>query len=54
MVPLAVFFRAAWRNTPAHYRRYFLAAFLPVLPLFMLFGCRDEARNFSVVFPAVV
>ncbi|KWF64983.1 hypothetical protein WL92_04365 [Burkholderia multivorans] len=54
LVPLAVFFRAAWRNTPAHYRRYFLAAFLPVLPLFMLFGCRDEARNFSVVFPAVV
>ncbi|WP_080431532.1 UbiA family prenyltransferase [Burkholderia ubonensis] len=54
LVPLAVFFRAAWRNTPARYRRYFLAAFVPVVPLFLLFGCRDEARNFSVVFPAII
>ncbi|WP_232432482.1 hypothetical protein [Burkholderia ubonensis] len=54
LVPLAVFFRTAWRNTPARYRRYFLAAFVPVVPLFMLFGCRDEARNFSVVFPAII
>nr|WP_230942234.1 hypothetical protein [Burkholderia stagnalis] len=54
LVPLAVFFRAAWRNTPTRYRRYFLAAFVPVVPLFLLFGCRDEARNFSVVFPAII
>jgi hypothetical protein len=54
LVPLAVFFRAAWRATPARYRSYFLAAFLPVLVLFCFFGYRDEARNFSVVFPAIV
>ncbi|WP_230965400.1 hypothetical protein [Burkholderia stagnalis] len=24
-----------------------------MVPLFLLFGCRDEARNFSVVFPAI-
>jgi len=54
LVPLAVFFRAAWRASPALYRRYFLAAFLPVLPLFLLFGFRDEARSFTTVFPAIV
>ncbi|WGY71819.1 hypothetical protein KEC55_18550 [Burkholderia cepacia] len=54
LVPLAVFFRAAWRATPTRYRSYFFAAFLPVLVLFIFFGYRDEARNFSVVFPAVV
>ncbi|MBN3733998.1 hypothetical protein G3N98_24135 [Burkholderia sp. Tr-20390] len=54
LVPLAVFFRAAWCATPARYRTYFLAAFLPVLALFCFFGYRDEARNFSVVFPAIV
>lgn len=54
LVPLAVFFRQAWRATPARYRAYFLAAFLPVLVLFCFFGYRDEARNFSVVFPAIV
>ncbi|MBU9193316.1 hypothetical protein KTD33_02080 [Burkholderia gladioli] len=54
LVPLAVFFRAAWRATPTRYRRYFLAAFLPILVLFLFFGYRDEARNFSVVFPAIV
>ncbi|WP_232440185.1 hypothetical protein [Burkholderia ubonensis] len=54
LVPLAVYFRAAWRNTPARYRRYFFAAFVPVLPLFMLFGYCDESRNFSVVFPAII
>ncbi|AOR70197.1 hypothetical protein BBJ41_21745 [Burkholderia stabilis] len=54
LVPLAVFFRAAWRVTPKRYRSYFFAAFLPVLVLFIFFGYRDEARNFSVVFPAIV
>ena len=54
VVPLAVFFRAAWRATPTRYRSYFFAAFLPVLVLFIFFGYRDEARNFSVVFPALV
>lgn len=54
LVPLVVFFRAAWRASPSIYRQYFLAAFLPVLPLFLLFGFRDEARNFSTVFPAIV
>ncbi|KWA16568.1 hypothetical protein WL26_06600 [Burkholderia cepacia] len=54
LVPLAVFFRAAWRATPGRYRAYFGAAFMPVLVLFFFFGYRDEARNFSVVFPAIV
>jgi len=54
LAPLAVFFRAAWRDTPTRYRRYFLAAFVPVLLLFVLFGFEDEARNFSIVFPAIV
>ncbi|WP_311767149.1 hypothetical protein [Burkholderia cenocepacia] len=54
LVPLAVFFGSAWRATPHRYRIYFLAAFLPVLVLFFFFGYRDEARNFSVVFPAMV
>ncbi|MFP3637299.1 hypothetical protein, partial [Bacillus sp. SIMBA_033] len=31
-----------------------VAAFLPVLPLFVLFGYQDEARNFSIAFPAIV
>lgn len=54
LVPLVLFFRVAWKATPAHYRRYFYAAFLPVFGLFVLFGYKDEARNFSVVFPAIV
>ncbi|RQS64347.1 hypothetical protein DID96_28335 [Burkholderia sp. Bp8963] len=54
LVPLAVFFRAAWRATPTRYRVYFVAAFSPVLVLFFFFGFEDEARNFSVVFPAIV
>jgi hypothetical protein len=54
LIPLAVFFRAAWRASSARYRHYFLAAFLPVFALFVCFGYRDEARNFSVVFPAIV
>ncbi len=54
LIPLAVFFRAAWRAAPARDRQYFLAAFLPVFALFVCFGYRDEARNFSVVFPAIV
>ncbi|MGU7785228.1 hypothetical protein [Burkholderia sp. PU8-34] len=54
LVPLVVFFSAAWRATPTQYRVYFLAAFLPVLVLFVFFGYRDEARNFSIVFPALV
>ncbi|TDV36269.1 hypothetical protein C7405_104178 [Paraburkholderia caballeronis] len=54
LVPLTVFFRAAWRGTPTRYRRYFLAALVPVLPLFVLFGFEDEARNFSIVLPAIV
>ncbi len=54
LVPLVVFFRVAWRTTPARYRYYFFAAFLPVLLLFMFFGYLDEARNFSIAFPAIV
>ncbi|CAB3752007.1 membrane protein [Burkholderia sp. MSh2] len=54
LVPLAVFFRAAWQATPTRYRAYFVAAFMPVLVLFSFFGYRDEARNFSVAFPAIV
>ncbi|WP_423380299.1 hypothetical protein [Burkholderia sp. LMG 32019] len=54
LVPLAVFFGSAWRATPHRYRIYFFAAFLPVLVLFIFFGYRDEARNFSVAFPAIL
>ncbi|TDN69870.1 hypothetical protein [Paraburkholderia sp. BL10I2N1] len=54
LVPLIVFFRHAWRESGARYQRYFFAAFLPVLVLFAFFGYRDETRNFSVVFPAIV
>jgi hypothetical protein len=52
-IPLFVFFRQAWKVSPLHYRRYFLAAFLPLLPLFACFGFGDEARNFSLAFPAI-
>ncbi|WP_348521760.1 hypothetical protein [Burkholderia latens] len=54
LVPLALFFGSAWRVTPRRYRLYFLSAWLPVLVLFFFFGYRDEARNFSVAFPAIV
>lgn len=54
LIPAAVFFRQAWRETGARYKRYFLAAFLPVAILFVLFGYIDEARNFSLAFPAIV
>lgn len=53
LVPGAVFFRAAWRASPALYRQYFFAAFVPVLVLFVLFGYCDETRNFSTVFPSI-
>lgn len=53
-VPLALFFVAAWRASPRHYRQYLLASFVLVLPLFLLFGYRDEWRNFSIMFPALV
>jgi hypothetical protein len=52
-IPLLVFFRPAWKASPLCYRRYFLAAFLPLLPLFACFGFGDEARNFSLAFPAI-
>ena len=54
LIPLAVFFRAAWHHTPTRYRLYFFAAFAPIALLFMLFGFADETRNFSIVFPAIV
>ncbi|WP_429318340.1 UbiA family prenyltransferase [Paraburkholderia sp. GAS448] len=54
LVPLIVFFRHAWRESGTRYRWYFFAAFLPVLVLFAFFGYRDETRNFSIVFPAIV
>jgi len=54
LVPLVVFFRAAWRVTPTVYRHYFFAAFLPVFVLSMFFGYRDEVRNFSTAFPAIM
>lgn len=54
LVPLAVFFRSAWQGTPTPYRRYFFAGFIPLFFLFMCFGYRDEARNFSLLFPAII
>lgn len=54
LVPAIVFFRRAWNVTCSRYKRYFLAAFLPLAVLFMLFGYTDEARNLSLAFPAIV
>jgi hypothetical protein len=54
LVPAVIFFRAAWKNSPSNYRNYFHAAFWPLLILFALFGYKDEVRNFSLAFPALV
>lgn len=54
LIPAVVFFRHAWRETGTRYRRYFIAAFLPLMVLFVLFGYTDEARNLSLAFPAIV
>ncbi len=54
LVPLAVFFAACWRSAPRNLRNYFHAAFWPLLLLFALFGYTDEARNFSLAFPAIM
>jgi hypothetical protein len=54
LIPLAVFFRAAWRRSPAAYRRYLLASALPLAPLFIFFGFEDEFRALALAFPALV
>ncbi len=54
LVPLVAFFREAWRLAPNPYRAYLVAAVGSVLPLFLLFGFHDEARNFSTAFPSIV
>jgi hypothetical protein len=53
LIPALIFFRHAWKSSPWRYRRYFFAAFLPLVPLFACFGFGDEARNFALAFPAV-
>jgi filamentous hemagglutinin family protein len=54
LIPAIVFFRHAWQESGTRYRRYFLAAFIPLAILSALFGYADEARNFSLAFPAIV
>ena len=54
LVPALIFFRCAWRNSPPNYRYFFHAAFWPLLLLFAVFGFKDEVRNFSLAFPALV
>ena len=53
-VPLIVFLYHAWRESPSLYKRYFLAAALPIAALCACFGFEDEARDAALVFPAVV
>ncbi|SPB17830.1 hypothetical protein NOV72_05033 [Caballeronia novacaledonica] len=52
-IPLFVFFREAWKSAPRRYRRYFLAAVVPLLPLYACFGFGDEVRGLSLAFPAI-
>jgi hypothetical protein len=53
-VPIALAGRDAWHASEERWRRYFLAAFLPLLALFIVFGYGDMFRNFSLALPAVV
>lgn len=53
-VPVIVFFWHAWRDTRSLYKRYFLAAALPIAALCACFGFEDEARDAALVFPAIV
>nr|WKF60394.1 hypothetical protein HUO10_004915 [Paraburkholderia busanensis] len=53
-VPLLVFFLHAWRHSPSLYKRYFLAAALPIAALCACFGFEDEARDAALVFPSLV
>jgi hypothetical protein len=52
-IPIALFARRAWQLSEPRWRRYFLAAFLPLLALFIPFGFADMFRNFSLAFPAM-
>ena len=54
MIPLITYFSLAWGNAPRHYRRFFLVSIFVLFPLFVLFGYRDEIRNFSLAFPSVL
>ena len=53
LIPAIVFFREAWKSSPRRYRRYFLAAFVPLIPLYACFGFGDEVRALALAFPAV-
>jgi hypothetical protein len=54
LIPLAVFFRHAWRRSEVRYRRYFVASFVPLLVLFIPFGYKNEIRAFALAYPAFV
>lgn len=53
LVPIVIYFRAAWRLADARYRRYLHAALWPLVVLFIPFGYLDEVRAFSLAFPAL-
>ncbi len=53
LIPIALFSWRAWQLSAPRWRRYFLAAFLPLLALFIPFGYADTFRVFSLAFPAM-
>lgn len=53
IVPLFIYFRAAWRHACARYRYYLHATLWPLVALFIPFGYFDEVRAFSLAFPAL-
>jgi hypothetical protein len=53
LIPIALFSWRSWRLSAPRWRRYFLAAFLPLFALFVPFGYADTFRVFSLAFPAM-
>ncbi|MCP3709203.1 hypothetical protein M3I54_19760 [Paraburkholderia sp. CNPSo 3274] len=53
IVPLIVYFLAAWRMAGTRYRHYLHAALWPLVALFIPFGYFDEVRALSLAFPAL-
>lgn len=54
LIPLITYFKISWVNAPTNYRSFFFASIALLLPLFALFGYRDEFRNFSLAFPSLL
>lgn len=54
LVPLVVFLRMAWRHSDAGLRRHALAAWIPLVGLYALFGYKDEVRALALGLPALL